>query len=323
MLTLGDNLGAKTSKNEQPEYYCSFCDYKCSKKFNWDRHLLTSKHIDAAKCDISAAKCDTFGEKTSKNEQHHLTCEFCNKTYLHRQSLWRHYKTCKDTVKETNEFKLEHNTNEPTDKQLMMMLIKETSGFKDLILEIVKNGIHNTTNNNTNTNTTTHTNSHNKAFNLQFFLNETCKNAMNITDFVDSIKLQLSDLMDVGEKGFVEGISNIIIKNLNALDENVRPVHCTDKKRETFYVKDDNQWSKEDQERTKLRYLIKRVANKNINLMRDYKQKYPDYNDATSRHSDEYSKIVIEAMGGNGSTTKEKEERIIKNISKATGIHQS
>jgi hypothetical protein len=214
MLTFGDNLGAKKGEKGPVYFYCNLCDYKCSKKYSWDRHILTAKHIDAAKCDISAAKCDTFGAKKGENEQHHLTCEFCNKTYLHRQSLWRHYKTCKDTTKVTNESNLQHN-NEPTDKQLMMMLIKETSGFKDLILEIVKNGINNT---NTNTNTT-HTNSHNKAFNLQFFLNETCKNAMNINDFVDSIKLQLSDFMDVGEKGFVEGISNIIIKNLNALDE--------------------------------------------------------------------------------------------------------
>jgi len=309
MLTFGDNLGAKTSKNEQPEFYCSLCDYKCSKKFNWDRHLLTAKHIDAAKCDISAAK-------TSKNEQHHLTCEFCNKTYLHRQSLWRHRTKCN----------VEHTIIDKD--ELIIMLLKQNAqliqgqqdnikGQQDITMELIKNGI-----NNTNTNTT-HTNSHNKAFNLQFFLNETCKNAMNINDFVDSIKLQLSDLMDVGEKGFVEGISNIIIKNLNALDENVRPVHCTDKKRETFYVKDDNQWTKEDEDKTKLRKVIKRVADKNIFLLRDYKLKYPDYNDATSRHSDEYSKIVIEAMGGNGSTSKEKEERIIKNISKVTAIHHS
>jgi len=143
--------------------------------------------------------------------------------------------------------------------ELIIMLLKQNAqliqgqqdnikGQQDITMELIKNGINNTT--------TTHTNSHNKAFNLQFFLNETFKNAMNINDFVDSIKLQLSDFMDVGEKGFVEGISNIIIKNLNALDENVRPVHCTDKKRETFYVKDDNKWTKEDENKTKLRKVV-------------------------------------------------------------------
>lgn len=117
-------------------------------------------------------------------------------------------------------------------------LRKEQADIKEIILEIVKNG---TTNTNHSHNTT---NSHNKSFNLNFFLNETCKHAMNITEFVDSIKLQLSDFINVGEVGFIEGISNMIVKNLNSLDETVRPIHCTDQKRETFYVKDENKWER-------------------------------------------------------------------------------
>ena len=189
-------------------------------------------------------------------------------------------------------------------------LIKEQADIKQIILEIVKNG---TVNNSHNTITT---NSHNKAFNLQFFLNETCKNAMNITDFVDSIKLQLTDLMEVGEVGYVEGISKIIVRNLNNLDETERPIHCTDKKRETFYVKDENQWEKEDENKSKIKLAVKKVANKNIRLLPQFREKYPDYGNYYSKTSDIYNKMVIEAMA----TDLEKDEKIIKNISKATII---
>ena len=171
-------------------------------------------------------------------------CSVCKKCYKARNSLWYHEQKC------SKEFISDNFTNITTDlsdKQLIMLLIKENSELKSMMMKVIENGTHNTTNNNINTN------SHNKAFNLNFFLNETCKNAMNITDFVDSIKLQLSDLMDVGELGYVDGISKIIVKNLNNLDETIRPIHCTDKKRETFYVKDQNQWEKEDNNKTKLK----------------------------------------------------------------------
>jgi hypothetical protein len=193
-------------------------------------------------------------------------------------------------------------------------LIKEQSDIKQIILEIVKNGTH-TNNNNTNNN---NTNSHNKSFNLQFFLNETCKNAMNITDFVDSIKLELSDLMSVGDLGYVEGISKIILKNLNALDETVRPIHCTDKKRETMYIKDQGQWTKEDEKNTKLRKFVNRIADKNIYLLPKFREKYPDYNDSSSKTSDIYDKMVVEVM----ETCNDKKDKVIKHISRATFIHK-
>ena len=171
-------------------------------------------------------------------------------------------------------------------------------------------------------NNITTTNSHNKAFNLNFFLNETCKNAMNITDFVDSIKLQLSDLIDVGEVGYVEGISKIIVKNLNALDETERPLHCTDKKRETIYIKDQGQWEKEDDNKTKLKKFINKIAHKNSKLITQFREKYPECRKCESRISDKYNKMVIEAMGGAGDNTAEKTEKIIKNITKVTTISQ-
>jgi len=141
---------------------------------------------------------------------------------------------------------------------------------------------------------------------------------MNITDFVDSIKLQLSDLIDVGEHGYVEGISKIIVKNLNNLDETERPIHCTDKKRETMYVKDQGQWEKEDDKNSKITKAVKKVADKNIGLLPQFREKYPEYSNSSSRISDKYDKMVIEVM----ETDPEKCEKIVKNISKVTTIKE-
>jgi hypothetical protein len=139
---------------------------------------------------------------------------------------------------------------------------------------------------------------------------------MNITDFVDSIKLQLSDLMVLGELGYIEGISKIIVKNLNNLDETIRPIHCTDKKRETMYIKDEGQWEKEDDNKTKLKKAVKRVANKNIKLLPQFRETYPEYNNSSARISDTHDKIVIEAM----TSDLDKDDKIIKNISNVTTI---
>jgi len=190
----------------------------------------------------------------------------------------------------------------------MMMIIKDNSELKNMIMKVLENG---TTNHSHNTTT----NSHNKAFNLNFFLNETCKDAMNIMDFVDSIKLQLSDLERVGEFGYVEGISNIIVKNLKELDVTKRPVHCTDKKRETMYIKDDDKWEKDD-EKKKLHKVVRKVACKNQNLIPKFKEVHPEYNKYNSKVSDKYNKIIVESMGGSGDNDYEKEEKIIQNISK-------
>jgi hypothetical protein len=138
---------------------------------------------------------------------------------------------------------------------------------------------------------------------------------MNIMDFVESIELQLSDLERVGEVGYIEGISNIIIKNLKNLDITQRPVHCTDKKRETLYVKDDNKWEKDDAN-IKMHKMIRKVQDKNFRLIKKFKEKYPYYNKASSKQSDVYNNIIIESMGGKGDNDYEKEEKIIKKVSR-------
>jgi hypothetical protein len=284
--------------NPAPKFYCESCDYGTCRKSNYDEHLLTAKH-----------KKSTFSNLCQPNfqqiQQSKFTCENCNKEYKDKSGLWRHNKKCNEPQKS--------NKSPEISQELILTIIKQNSELQNTIIEMSKNI--NTTNSHNNTN-----NSHNKTFNLQFFLNETCKNAMNITDFIDSIKLQLSDLINVGEIGYVEGLSNIITKNLNALDVTQRPVHCTDKKREVLYVKDENKWEKEDEAKNKIRKVIKRVMIKNQRLLPEYKEKYPDYNKSSSKISDQYNTIIIESMGGRGDNDLEKENKIIKNITKVTTI---
>ena len=179
-------------------------------------------------------------------------------------------------------------------------------------------------NNITNNNTNSTINSHNKTFNLQVFLNEDCKDAMNINEFVESIKFQLADLEHMGQVGYVEGISNIIIKNLKGLDVTKRPVHCTDQKRETIYIKDEGIWIKEDEGNKNVRKMIKRVAFRNSKCIRLFKEKHPDCNQADSRYSDTYNKIVLEAMGGGSKCNDhDSENKIIKKVSKVVTIDRS
>jgi hypothetical protein len=283
-------------------FYCELCDYGCCKKSLYSQHLNTSKHKNATNMLHNAT------DMLQKN-----ICD-CGKQFQHHSSYYRHKKKCTTPTISVEDKSFTQISDEPTDKQLIMMLIKENSELKNMMLEVIKNGTHNTT---------THTNSHNKSFNLQFFLNETCKDAMNIMDFVDSVKLQLSDLENVGKIGFVEGISNIIIKNLNSLDETKRPVHCTDSKREIMYIKDENKWEKENEEKKKLRKAIKHIAHKNSKMLNEFKTKHPDCGKSDSRFSDQYNKLVIEAMGGKGDNDLEKEDKIIKNIAKIVTIDKT
>jgi hypothetical protein len=277
-------------------FFCENCNYKTGKKYNYDKHVLTQKHL----------KSINFNEKVAKSSKPYM-CPYCNKEYKDYSGLWRHKKNC-------NTQQVIQIDNEPIDKQLILMLIKENSELKTLMTEVIKNGTHNS-----NTNNITN-NSNNKTFNLNFFLNETCKDAMNIMDFVDSIKLQLSDLVKVGEIGYIEGISSIIIQNLKNLDVTQRPIHCTDKKREVLYVKDENKWEKEDEKNSKIRKFIRRVAFKNSSLLKCFREKYPEYKNGDSRVSEKYNKIIIEAMGGKGGNESDKENKIIRNISKVVSI---
>jgi hypothetical protein len=282
-------------------FRCSICDYNTSKKSSYMKHLSTDKHKNK---ENGSKMVENDSEKLLKVA--HYECE-CGKIYKYDSGYYRHKKKCSETtIKYSDEI---------SDKELILMLLKQNSQLIEQNAELTKNGINNTNH--------SHNNSHNKTFNLQFFLNETCKDAMNIMDFVDSITLQLSDLESVGKLGYVEGISNIITNKLKALDVTQRPVHCADKKREILYVKDEDKWEKEDESKNKIRKAIKKVATKNQILLPKFKEAYPDCNKASSKYSDQYNKIIVESCGGSGDNDREKEDKIIKNIAKNVTIDKA
>ena len=286
---------------------CEICDFKCCKQSNYNKHILTLKH----KRRTNGLQMD---DTLTSNQK--FVCE-CGYEYKHRQGLWKHKKKCynlKNAENAENAETIEKQSEIKMLTELVKDVVKQNQDLTNKLFDVCKNGSNNTITNNTNTN------SHNKTFNLQFFLNETCKDAMNIMDFVDSIKIQLSDLEKVGKIGFVEGISSIIVKNLNSLDETKRPVHCTDSKREVMYIKDENKWEKENETNLKLRKAIKTIAHKNTKMLSEFRVKNPDCLKSTSKVSDQYNKLVMEAMGGKGDNDSEKEDKIIKNIAKEVTI---
>jgi hypothetical protein len=298
----------KMPKNAE-KFNCSICDFKCCKQSNYIQHITTPKHKNNEKrYKMIQKNADVFIEEFDK-----FTCD-CGNVYKHYSGLWRHKKNCQ---KEKIQKKEEENNITP---ELIIEIIKQNQDFKDLVVEQNKTIIELSKNNNI---TNIMNNSNNKSFNLNFFLNETCKDAMNIMDFVDSIKIQLSDIESIGELGYVNGISKLIIKNLKALDENQRPVHCSDQKRESLYVKDANVWEKEDSDNKKIKKAIKYIAHKNICALPLWKAKYPDYNNSDSKKSDQYSHIIMEAMGGQGDNDIEKENKIVTKIAKEVIIDKN
>jgi hypothetical protein len=267
-------------------------------KCDWTRHTLTPKHQKR-----------TNGNDLETNLDEKTYFCVCGKNYATKSGLWKHNKITACSVLETSDNKMFELTQET-----IINILKQNSEFQQMLLEQNKTIIELSKNNSITNNN--NINSHNKTFNLNMFLNETCKNAMNITDFVDSLKLQISDLEKVGEVGYIEGISSIIIKNLNAMDITERPIHCTDKKRETMYIRDEDKWEKEDEKKAKLHKMVKNVAYKNINLISDFQELHPDWKKINSKYSDQINKIIIESMGGKGDNEYEKEEKIIKRVAK-------
>jgi len=302
-------LAISKSQENRIVFCCKICDYNTYNKSDFKKHVKTIKHKNR---ELSILAIE-------KSQDDSFKCFNCNNTYKDNSGLWRHKKKCQNKNEKMIDL---------TDSNVILQLIKQNDDFKHLIMEqnktildqnnklieICKNGTNNNISN---------INSHNKTFNLNVFLNETCKDAMNIMDFVDSIKLQLIDLEKVGEIGYVEGISNIITTNLKALDVTLRPIHCADKKREILYVKDENKWEKEDEERKKIRKAIKRVVSKNQRLIPIFKEIHPDCIKSSSPFSDQYNKLIVESMGGSGNNDLEKEDKIIKKIAKEVVIDKN
>jgi hypothetical protein len=308
-------------------FSCEICDFIASKESNYNTHLTTRKH------QILSNPINTNANVKTKT----YDCK-CGKTYKHQPTLSAHRKKCA-IVKNIQLNILPINNvvidKKEEDKAIIELLIKENVEFKNIVLEIMKSNLDlqkqhtelqqqnndiqkqlidvcknsNTIINNSNNN------SHNKTFNLQFFLNEQCKDAMNLSDFANSFDLQLSDLETVGELGYVEGITKIMVDKLNSMDIYKRPIHCSDAKREIIYVKDENVWTKEEKDNPKLRQAIKNVSFRNMKLVYNWSNAYPESKDNQSKLNDTYMKLVIESTGGKGPIL-ESENKIIRRIAK-------
>ena len=290
-------------------FYCSDCLFKCSKQSDWNRHIETKKHM-------YRHSGNNMGKMETKKSAEHI-CN-CGKIYISNSGLWKHKKFCKHLDNEEDYAFKEPDVNEDNFKITSKMfydLLKQNNELQKSLIEMSKERgpiINTNTNNN---------NCHNKTFNLQVYLNETCKDAINLTDFVDSIKVQIKDLEKVGEKGYAQGISDIFINNLQQLNTHSRPIHCSDSKRETLYIKDENHWTKDDEQKTTLTKAIKQVANKNIKQISEWQKLNPKYKDPESKQNDKYMNIVLNSMSGSTNEEATKNyEKIIKNVIKETII---
>jgi hypothetical protein len=300
MKQVETNLVPKSSKN----FICYTCDYIASRQSQFDRHLSTDKH--------KKRQNETNETKMEQKSSKKFQCE-CGITLNSRTTLWRHKNKClvsNDTL-----------TIDKTKDDLVHLLVTQNN---ELML-LLKNGLinNNISNNNSNNIHNTTNNIDNKTFNLNFFLNETCKEAMNMSEFVSSIKVNLEDLENTGKQGYIQGISNIILKNLNNLEQHFRPIHCSDHKREVFYIKENNEWQKENEEKPLLTKAIKVIANENIKQIKHWREKYPDCTDSDSKKNNMYLKIVSNSM--NGLTEEEGHKninKIISNVAKETVINK-
>jgi hypothetical protein len=309
-----NSTSLETNGNEnlvKDEYYCNTCDYTCHRKYNFQLHLNSKKHKNN----------DNKNGDMEESDPKIYYCSICKKDFLNKSGLWKHKKRCQLLGSKRE---LRNEFREPDEKKpeitidLVLDLIKQNKELQNLLVQqhsssmeqnnkiIELSKTQSITNNNNTTNHTT-----NQQFNLQVFLNETCKDAMNITDFINSLQLTTEDFENTGKVGFIEGISQIIIERMNSVDTPKRPIHCTDAKRETVYIKNDNVWEKEDDKKSKLRSVVNRVANKNLQQIVKWKEEHPDCANLDTPDNINFRKYYKAALGG---ITNEEDDKIFEKI---------
>ena len=327
----------KKSPKVAKKFKCSKCHYICCKESDYKKHIGTRKHL----------KNENGNEMEIleiKKNIHEFKCLNCEKKYSTNSGLWKHKKNC--VVATITRSQILYNTTAPENLEItqnsqlntLNTLINDNEEFKKIILEIVQNNselqkqnqdlqkqmLEVCKNGGGNNNTIhSHNNNNNKTFNLQFFLNEQCKDAMNLSDFIDTFQLEFSDLEKVGKLGYVDGISDIIIKKLNDMDIYKRPIHCSDLKREIVYIKADNVWSKEDSTHSKLRRAIKQISKKNYDMIPDWSKANPNSQICDHYMNNVYISMVSNALGlRGGGGLEENENKIIKKINKMVLIEK-
>ena len=303
-------MASKKSEKIRNIHECKLCNYITLDKKDYNKHLMTRKH----KMLVNA------NEMLVEKSEDDFVCG-CGKSYKHESSYYRHTKKC-SSIKIINTDHIDTNIHESSSdsvsKELVNILIKQTEELKEIIIQKDKQmfemakeakmvNSHNTTNNN--------------QFNLNFFLNETCKDAMNIKDFIKSIQLSVQDLESVGELGYAEGISRMFIKGLNDLEVTKRPIHCSDLKRETLHIKDNDRWERDNANQDKIKKAINDLSNKNIMLLDDWQKENPGYDQYDNKKNDIYLKMMIQAMGPVDEKSKKHDfGKIIRKIAKNTII---
>ncbi len=305
---------SENSEKNSEFYECKKCDYICCLKQHFIQHCKSKKHINRI--------CNTnYNNTTEKSVKHN--CE-CGKKYADRAGLWRHRKKCNNNNEITKNSS--EDDNEITTKEFMKFIMSNHIEWQSIMKEIIKNGIgnnsHNTNTNSHNTNTNSHnTNNINNTFNLQVYLNETCKNAMNLSEFIETIKPTIEELELTGREGYVKGISHIVTTRLNDVKTEEKPIQCTDGKREVLYIKENNIWNKEAEEKPLLTNAIKKIAHKNLCNISEWQKIYPDCTHYDSRKNDLYLNIVSNSISGGTKEESDKNyEKIISSVAKNTII---
>jgi len=275
-------------------FECVICDFKCSKKSNYNKHLLTPKHENRT-------NLNNLEQIMPKNANLLFKCKNCDKEYKARNSLWYHEKKC---IINNDEYTAEFG------KELIIMLLKQNGDLQNKVIELCKESSVTINNNNVN--------SHNK--NINIFLNEQCKDALNIGDFVSSLPLTFEDLENTGRDGYVKGITDIVVRGLKDMDVHKRPIHCSDLKREVMYVKDNDVWQK-DQDNVKIKKAIQNIGTRNYMQVKEWVEKYPEAKDINTKKHDQYVQIRIKCTGGSNNTEDDiMQNKILTSIAKLVHI---
>jgi len=303
-------------------FLCNECNFVCSKQSNYDKHVSTLKH---------KIRTNTNEYEQKNAEKKSYDCP-CGKSYKHASSLWNHKAKC-DFLKNTSYENTDDASNnqmqiaveKPEITQIILELVRENKELKTMLVEQHKTMIElsqkpTITNNSNNT----HTNSHNKQFNLNFFLNEQCKNAINLSEFVENVKLGLSELENVADMGYVDGVTQIFMNGLKDMDIYKRPLHCTDIKREIMHVRENNTWIKDTPDQAKIKSAIRRIAFRNIQQISEWNKQHPDSQILDTADFDRAFQIMRESLGDTCPGGVEKNnEKVARNIIKAVYVDKN
>ena len=290
-------------------FHCDKCNFSCSKKSDFDRHESTRKHQ-------IRTNTNKYEQKNAKKTLIHnksYSCQ-CGKFFKHASSLWNHKKKCRiipaddiNTIPPENPFM---NQSQPDFVTTMMQLIKQNQEFKEIIIELSKKD---TTINNNNNNTT---NNNHQKFNLNFFLNNTCKDAMNMSDFIDNMDINFEDIENIGKNGYVTGMTDMIMSRIKSLDVTKRPMHCTDLKRETMYIKDNNEWEKDTPDNKKLHKMMSIISKRNYSTIPLWRDEHPECQNMQHPQCDFSVDMLRNVLGDVGEGQIKLDNKVIKNISK-------